>query len=357
MNSRRYRILLILLIALWRPWASIVAASGQLLFNWCHSRGILLVILLVSWCWWVGISSSSHRRSVSQRSCQYRAFGCSHIYQAYTDLLHWVLMFDCSTMLDGSTFFLWRCNLLWAGVTCAHLQYLLVEFVSQLLYLIYRLSFSHGLVILCLFLISHHIRHQLWYFPTWYLLGGAWGDRLLFLLFRSRSFLILLWWLNHINLRDFFLDLIQLVLEVKRIWSLGTRARMHCRCMLYLIGLRVLQVALFQSSTSGHLRWWIDFFNTVCEILLYVFICSTICNLFDEGLYLSLLLLAVGICLLCSLSSLCTICLLVPQWFQIFWIWACGILLYQLEVHFAHCGSRVILFFRKSRLGNILLGS
>jgi len=69
MHTRWYRILLILLVALRWLWASIVAAGGQLLFNGCHGRGILLVILLVSWCWGVGISSSSHRRSVSQRSC------------------------------------------------------------------------------------------------------------------------------------------------------------------------------------------------------------------------------------------------------------------------------------------------
>ena len=156
---------------------------------------------------------------------------------------------------------------------------------------------------------------------------------------------------------DFFLDLIQLVLEVKRIWSLGAGARMRRWCLLCLIWLRVLQVTLFQSSTSGHLGWWIYFFYAVSQVLLYVFICSAICYLFDEGLYLGLLLLAVGVCLLCCPFSLGATCLLVPQWFEISRIWTGGILLYQLKVHFADCSSRVILFFGKSGLGNILLGS
>lgn len=121
MHTRWYRILLILLITFRWLWASTVAACGQLLLDRCHSRGILLVILLVSWRWWVGISSPSHRRSVGQRSCQYRAFCGGHIYQADTDLLHGVLMFDCSTMLNSSAFFLWCCNLLRAGVARTHL--------------------------------------------------------------------------------------------------------------------------------------------------------------------------------------------------------------------------------------------
>ena len=88
---------------------------------------------------------------------------------------------------------------------------------------------------------------------------------------------------------------------------------MCSRGLLCLVRLRMLQVTLFQRSTSSHLGRWIDFFDPIGQVLLYILICSPVCHLFDEDLYLVVFLLAVGAGLLRSLFSLCDICLLVPQ--------------------------------------------
>ena len=117
---------------------------------------------------------------------------------------------------------------------------------------------------------------------------------------------------------------------------------MCSRGLLCLVRLRMLQVTLFQRSTGSHLGRWIDFFNPIGQVLLYILICGSICHLLDEDLYLVVFLLAVGAGLLRGLSGLCDICLLVPQRFQVLGVRA---LLYQLEVHFANCSSCVILIF------------